>query len=75
MRELLEVLKREKLVLDWRKEQRTREAVRLVIEQKLDELPQEPYPAPVYEVKCDLAYRHVYDSYFGQGRSIYDRAA
>jgi type I restriction enzyme, R subunit len=39
VRDLFEPLKREKLVLDWRKEERTRQAVRLWIEQKLDELP------------------------------------
>ena len=36
---LLTTLKREKLVLDWRKEQRSRAAVRLTVETKLDELP------------------------------------
>ncbi len=39
-RELLETLKREKLVLDWRKTQATRAAVRVVVEDKLDELPE-----------------------------------
>jgi hypothetical protein len=37
-RELLETLKREKLVLDWRKTQATRAAVRVTVEDKLDEL-------------------------------------
>ena len=34
--EVLAVLKREKLVLDWRKEQRTRAAVRVTVEETLD---------------------------------------
>jgi len=37
--ELLTVLKREKLVLDWRKEQNTRAAVRVAVEEVLDRLP------------------------------------
>ena len=38
-KELLETLKREKLVLDWRKRQLSRAAVRLCIEQNLGRLP------------------------------------
>ena len=34
------VLKGEKLVLDWRKEQRTRAAVRVTVEETLDRLPE-----------------------------------
>ncbi len=63
-------MKREKLVLDWRKRQQSRQAVRLCIEQELDKLPP-VYSTDLYKQKCDLAYRHVYDPYFGEGRSIY----
>jgi len=73
-RTLLETLKREKLVLDWRKRQQTRQAVRLCIEQVLDTLPP-VYVPEVYQRKCDLTYQHVYDSYYGEGRSIYAAAA
>jgi len=74
VRELLEKLKREKLVLDWRKRQQTRAAVRQCIEIELDKLP--PACAPeLYQRKCELAYQHVYDAYFGEGRSIYASAA
>ncbi len=38
-RNLLRILKEEKLVLDWRKSQRTRAAVRVAIEEALDNLP------------------------------------
>ena len=38
--ELLTVLKRRKLVLDWRKEQATRAAVRVAVEETLDRLPE-----------------------------------
>jgi type I restriction enzyme, R subunit len=73
-RALLETLRKEKLVLDWRARQQSRAAVRQSIEITLDTLPNN-YTADIYERKCDLAYRHVFDSYFGQGRSVYQPAA
>jgi type I restriction enzyme R subunit len=72
-RALLETLKREKLVLDWRAKQQSRAAVRLVIEETLDLLPR-AFPKPLYAEKCDVVYQHVFDSYFGSGRSIYPTA-
>lgn len=68
--ELLQTLKKQQLVLDWRKRQQTRAAVRLCIAQELDYLP-EVFTRDLYERKCDLIYQHVYESYFGEGRSIY----
>lgn len=74
-KDLLDVLKREKLVLDWRKRQQTRAAVRLTIEDTLDgELP-ESYTPDIYLQKCDDAYQHVYESYYGAGESIYTAVA
>jgi type I restriction enzyme R subunit len=73
-RELLETLKREKLVLDWRKKQQSQAAVRLTIEEQLDRLP-EKFTVDLYRQKCDMLYRHVYESYFGAGKSIYEQAA
>jgi len=73
-RELLDTLKREKLVLDWRKRQQSRAAVRLAIEETLDHLPQS-YSAEIYEQKCEQVYQHIYDSYQERGRSIYTSAA
>jgi type I restriction enzyme R subunit len=70
----LELLKREKLVLDWRKEQRARAAVRLAVEEQLDELP-EKFTTELYERKCDAVYQHVFDSYWDDGRSIYHQAS
>jgi type I restriction enzyme, R subunit len=72
--EVLAVLKREKLVLDWRKEQRTRAAVRVSLEETLDRLP-EKYTRQIYAQKCDVVYQHVFESYFDDGHSVYDRAA
>jgi hypothetical protein len=68
---LLETLKREKLVLDWRKQQTTRAGVRFTIETVLDELPR-AYSKEIYEQKCDSIYQHFYDSYRGQGQSLYE---
>jgi len=73
-RELLKTLKREKLVLDWRKRQQSRAAVRQCIEVTLDRLP-EAFTPDVYHRKCDAVYQHVYDSYYGRGSSLYASAA
>ena len=69
-KDLLESLKREKLVLDWKKFQTTRAAVRVTIETVLDQLPR-AYSPELYEKKCDAVYQHVYDSYYGKERSLY----
>ena len=72
-RELLETLKREKLVLDWRKTQATRAAVRVVVEDKLDELPR-VFTREIYTQKCNAVYQHIFESYYGEGRSVYAAA-
>jgi type I restriction enzyme R subunit len=74
VRELLEKLKGEKLVLEWRSRQQSRAGVRVAIEETLDQLPN-VYSKPLYNAKCDLIYQHVFDSYFGGGSSVYAQAA
>jgi type I restriction enzyme R subunit len=69
-RDLLDLLKGEKLVLDWRKKEMTRAGVWQTIEIMLDYLP-EVFDKPLYEKKCDAVYQHVYDAYYGQDRSVY----
>jgi type I restriction enzyme R subunit len=69
-RELLSKLRREKIVLDWRKRQQSRAAVRLSIEEILEGLP-EVYTQELYQRKCDLVYQHIYDSYYGPGQDLY----
>jgi type I restriction enzyme, R subunit len=69
-KELLDILKVEKLVLDWRKKQQTRAAVQLTIEHILDNLPS-VYTPELYHSKCSAVYQHVYDSYYGVGQSLY----
>jgi restriction endonuclease S subunit len=69
-RELLETLKREKLVLDWRKRQQTRAGVEVAIKDILDKLPAS-YSAEVYEKKCLEVYQHIYENYSERDMSIY----
>ena len=72
--ELLTVLKRNKIVLDWRKQQATRAAVRVAVEETLDQLP-EKFNRQLYAQKCDAVYQHVFESYWDDGHSVYDVAA
>ncbi|MCC6262594.1 MAG: type I restriction endonuclease subunit R [Bryobacterales bacterium] len=67
---LLGKLKREKLVLDWRKQQTTRAMVFTTIQDALDQLPR-AYTKELYEAKCDVVYQHFYEAYMGQGKSVY----
>ena len=66
-RMLLQTLTEAKLVLDWRKKRRTRADVYTTV---LDEFPC-AYTSELYLQKCDTVYQHVYDSYQGEGGSIY----
>ncbi len=67
---LLAKLKREKLVLDWRKQQTTRAMVLITIKDELDKLPR-VYTTELYEQKCDTVYQHFYDAYTDQSKSLY----
>lgn len=75
VRTLLETLKREGLVLDWRKKQRERAQVLLIVQKVLDEGLPRSYTPEIYQQKCDELYQHIYDSYYGQGRSVYAMAS
>lgn len=66
-KKLLRVLKNEKLVLDWRRKQQMRAEVFFTIETVLDEM----LPDRVYQEKCAVVYQHIYDSYYGDGKSVY----
>ena len=70
---LLQRLKAEKLVLDWKKRQQSRADVQLAIETMLDELPS-TYTRDIYARKCSMVYQHVFDSYQDAGHSIYEMA-
>lgn len=71
-KKLLRVLNSEKLVLDWRRKQQTRAEVLFTIETVLDETLPESYTPEVYQEKCNVAYQHIYDSYYGDRKSVYD---
>ena len=73
-RQLLETLKRERLVLDWRNRQQSRAAVKVTVADILDELP-ERYTQEIYDQKCEVVYQHIYDCYYGAGNSVYVAAA
>ncbi|MBI5663511.1 MAG: type I restriction endonuclease subunit R [Nitrospirae bacterium] len=68
---LLIRLTKEKLVLDWRRKQQTRADVQFTIETVLDEMLPKSYPPDLYQQKCNTVYQHVYDSYYGAGKSVY----
>ena len=70
---LLQRLKAEKLVLDWKKRQQSRADVQLAIETMLDELPS-TYTRDIYARKCNMVYQHVFESYQDAGHSIYEMA-
>jgi hypothetical protein len=59
--------------LDWRKQQGTRAAVRVAVEETLDRLAQ-AFTRQLYSKKCDAVYQHVFDSYWDDGRSVTTRS-
>ena len=73
-RQLLATLKAEKLVLDWRKRQQARAEVRVTIEKVLDHGLPRIYTPELFEQKTTAVFQHVYDSYYGYGRSVYATA-
>ncbi len=72
-RELLATLKHEKFVLDWRKKQQARARIEKTIEEVLDKLPR-AYSKNLYDLKCMEVFQHIYDSYYGLGKSVYEAA-
>jgi type I restriction enzyme R subunit len=70
-RELLATLKAGKLVIDWRKRQQARAEVRVTIEKMLDQGLPRAYTPELFEQKATAVFQHVYDAYYGAGRSVY----
>jgi type I restriction enzyme R subunit len=75
VRELVDKLKRELLVLDWRQRHSTRAAVRVGIETIHDGGLPDVYDRSLFSRKSQDVYQHVFTSYQGDGNSIYDEAA
>ncbi|GAB4175150.1 MAG: type I restriction endonuclease subunit R [Roseiflexaceae bacterium] len=73
-RDLLANLKRERLVLDWRKKQQARAGVQVAIEEGLSDLP-EAYDPERFQQTLSVVYQHIYDNYASAEQSTYSRAA
>ena len=71
VRKLLEMLKQEKLVLDWRKRTQSRAEVKEAVNNILDEGLPQPYTRKLFGQKSEAVYQHIYDSYYGEGKSVY----
>jgi type I restriction enzyme, R subunit len=69
-RALLETLRREKLVLDWREKQQARAGVLQTIKLGMRALPS-PYTRDIRAEKLARTYAHVYDHYYGPNQSAY----
>lgn len=70
-RELLETLKEEKLVLDWRKKTQAKGDVRRTLEIVFDRGLPESFDEAVYNEKCEATFHHLMTSYYGGGQSVY----
>jgi type I restriction enzyme R subunit len=62
-------------VLDWRKGQQTRAAVKVEIEKELDAGLPGSYGVELFQEKADAVFAHVLDSYWDDGGSVYSEAA
>lgn len=62
---------KQKLVIEWKKKQEAKAAVKTCIKDVLDEGLPEVYDRKVYNEKCELIYQHVYDTYGPEGQSPY----
>lgn len=74
-RELLETLKREKLVLDWRKKAQAKGDVRRTIEIVFDRTLPDSFDENIYNEKCETAFHHLLSNYYGGGNSLYTSVA
>lgn len=64
-----------KLVIDWRKGQHTRAAVKVAIKDALDNLPQTLFDDAAFDKTVEAVFEHIYESYWGEGKSKYTVAA
>ena len=63
------------LALDWRRQTQARAQVRLAIEDTLDTGLPGAYTPELYQGKCSALFEHVFESYYGEGASVYAGAA
>jgi type I restriction enzyme R subunit len=72
-RQLLNRLKNV-LVLNWRQKAQARAQVRLAIEDTLDEGLPRAYTPELYQGKVAAVFEHVFESYQGEGKSVFAAA-
>ena len=70
-REMIARLNAERLVIDWRQKAQARAAVQQMIANFYHDLPSPPYTKDIKQQKRELTFGHIYDSYAGAGRSVY----
>ncbi|MBU1643597.1 MAG: type I restriction endonuclease subunit R [Nanoarchaeota archaeon] len=71
-KDLLYKLKHDGLsAVDWRKKPQTKAKVRIEIEMELETGLPKTYTDQEYEQKCDVAFQHFFDNYFGEGQSMF----
>ena len=58
-----------------RKRQQARAQVRVTIKKVQDRGLPQAYTPQIYETKTDAVFQHIYDCYYGAGKSIYAPAA
>lgn len=62
------------LVLHWRQKAQARAQVRLAIEDELDRGLPRAFTPEIYREKCARLFEHVYEMYYGEGRSAFGSA-
>ena len=78
-KQMLNTLHAERLVLDWKKKENARSAVKVTILDSLwgtsqfEGLPQNKFTDSDCDSKAEEIFDHVFDSYLGQGKSVYTR--
>lgn len=60
-----------KLVIEWKKKQEAKSAVKTFIKDVLDDGLPEPYDRKIYNEKCEIIYQHIFESYGSDGNSPY----
>lgn len=59
------------LGVDWRKKPTLLANVNIAIRDTLLELPQESYPVDLFNQKLTQVFQHIYENYYGEGKSVY----
>ena len=78
-RQMLNTLHADRLVLDWKKKENARSAVKVTILDALwgmsqyEGLPQSKFSDAECDSKAETIYEHVFESYSGEGKSVYAR--